>query len=184
MCKRNPNCVHALPEYLAAPNVVTARTSERPAAYMRYPCVLRYRSPQLRLTPLYNPDPPSKSPSSEGDFCRAPCALRVEPAGKRRIPEWSVERAYVTRVSCGTECRSYGLRRCTIPTPPQPLPREGLLSRAVRAPGGGCKRYALDADLRLSFSSGLKIKRIRIYSRWAKCKRACFCPRLFVYLSE
>ncbi|GFI53988.1 hypothetical protein IMSAGC022_00594 [Alistipes sp.] len=142
MCKRNPNCVHALPEYLAAPNVVTARTSERPAAYMRYPCVLRYRSPQLRLTPLYNPDPPSKSPSSEGDFCRAPCALRVEPAGKRRIPEWSVERAYVTRVSCGTECRSYGLRRCTIPTPPQPLPREGLLSRALRAPGGAGKANA------------------------------------------
>ncbi len=99
MCKRNPNCVHAL---LAC----NANPTKCLAACIRNPCVLRYRSPQLRLTPLYNPDPPSKSPSSEGDFCRAPCALRVEPAGKRRIPEWSVERAYATRVSCGTECRN------------------------------------------------------------------------------
>ncbi len=143
---------------------------------MRYPCVLRYRMPQLRLTPLYNPDPPSKSPSSEGDFCRAPCALRVEPAGKRRLPGRSVERAYATRVSCGTECRNgenlgaprqhtcatrvscgtecrnYGLRRYTILTLPLNLPprRETFVARLARSGWSRqskCRMYKCDTGL-------------------------------------
>ncbi len=108
--------------------------------------------------------------------------------------EWSPDAGSITRVWIGSvhtlpECfaaRTAVATAAPFYNPaPTPTPPEGgaFVARRARS-GGGCKRYALDADLRLSFSSGLKIKRIRIYSRWAKCKRACFCPRLFVYLSE
>ena len=76
-----PGSIHALPVCLAVPIAATTACA-----------VVQFR--------------PHPNPSRGRGFCRAPCALRVEPAGKRRIPEWSVERAYVTRVSCGTECRN------------------------------------------------------------------------------
>ncbi len=72
-----------------------------------------------------------------------------------RSVECNSERGYAARMLCSPNGRSYGLRRYTILTPPQPLPREGLVSRALRAPGGARSQYAnnsIAARMRFTFT--------------------------------
>jgi len=84
-----------------------------------------------RLTPFYNSDPTPTPPSGGAVVA----SLRVGHRTVAKHPKYRFERLSVTPRSAKHDVgedkrqpRSDGLRRFTIPTPPQPLPREGLLS--------------------------------------------------------
>ena len=105
----------------------------------------------LRLTPLYKYDPVPTPPSGGAFVARcARSGRRLQSIGN--IFWWGLGRlenhlelrcVYAALSSYKSAGCCYGLRRYTNMTPPQPLPREGPLSRARRAPEGGCKLFII-----------------------------------------